>query len=134
MRKHRLPLQALQKAVRDLLTTCQTTPIYEHITETAKLPYIVFGEIGLSLPGVKTAALYRAILELEVYSNANSRSEINEILADVATVLSSARLDMQAAGFAVCDCEITGVSTSPREIRGYSATLTVEVFIEDLEG
>ena len=134
MKKKRLPLQALQKSVRDLLTACQTTPLHEHVGETAKLPLIAFGEIGMSLPSAKDTALYRAELELEIYSNANSRTEINGILDDVATVLTAARLDMQAAGFAVCDQEITEVQTSPRENKGYSATLRLEVVIQDLEG
>ena len=46
MKKKRLPLQALQKSVRDLLTACQTTPLHEHVGETAKLPLIAFGEIA----------------------------------------------------------------------------------------
>jgi len=134
MRKKRLPLQALQKAVRDLLTACQTTPLHEHVGETAKLPLIAFGEIRMSLSGAKDTALYRAKMELEVYSSANSRSEINGILDDVATVLTAARLDMHTAGFAVCDQEITEVQTNPREIRGYDATLRLEVIIQDMEG
>ena len=124
MRKKRLPLQALQKAVRDLLT----------VGETAKLPLIAFGEIRMSLSGAKDTALYQAEMELEVYSGANSRSEINGILDDVATVLTAARLDMHTAGFAVCDQEITEVQTNPREVRGYDATLRLEVIIQDMEG
>ena len=134
MKKKRLPLQALQKAVRDLLTACQTTPLHEHVGETAKLPLIAFGEISVSLADAKDTSLYTAALELEIYSSANSRTEINGILDDVATVLTAARLDMQAAGFAVCDQEITEVQTSPRENKGYSATLHMEVVIQDLEG
>ena len=134
MRKKRLPLQALQKAVRDLLTACQTTPIYEHVDDKAKLPFIVFGEISVSPDGAKDVALCTATMELEIYSGTNSRTEINGILDDVATVLTVARLDMQAAGFAVCDQEITEIRTNQREIRGYSATLRLEVQIQDMEG
>ena len=95
MRKKRLPLQALQKAVRDLCT---------------------------------------AEMELEIYSGANSRTEVNGILDDVATVLTAVRLDMKAAGFAAFDQEITEVRTNQREIRGYSATLRLEVQLQDMEG
>ena len=123
--KKRLPLQALQKAVRDLLTTCQTTPIHEHVDDKAKLPFIAFGEISVSPDDAKDVALCTAEMELEIY---------NGILDDVATVLTAARLDMQAAGFAVCDQEITEVRTNQREIRGYSATLRLEVQIQDMEG
>jgi len=108
--------------------------LHEHVGETAKLPLIAFGEIRMSLSGAKDTALYRAKMELEVYSSANSRSEINGILDDVATVLTAARLDMHTAGFAVCDQEITEVQTNPREIRGYDATLRLEVIIQDMEG
>ena len=134
MIKKRLPLQALQKAVRDLLTACQTTPIHEHVDDKARLPFIVFGEISVSPDGVKDVALCTATMELEIYSGANSRTEINGILDDVATVLTAARLDMQAAGFAVRDQEIAEVRTNQREIRGYSATLRLEVQIQDMEG
>jgi len=132
--KKRLPLQALQKAVRDLLTACQTTPIHEHVDDKAKLPFIAFGEISVSPDGAKDVALCTATMELEIYSGTNSRTEINGILDDVATVLTAARLDMQPAGFAVCDQEIAEVRTNQREIRGYSATLRLEVQIQDMEG
>ena len=134
MIKKRLPLQALQKAVRDLLTACQTTPIHEHVDDKAKLPFIVFGEISVSPDDAKDMALCTATMEMEIYSGANSRTEINGILDDVVTVLTTARLDMQAAGFAVCDQEITEVRTNQREIRGYGATLRLEVQIQDMEG
>ena len=132
--KKRLPLQALQKAVRDLLTACQTTPIHEHVDDKAKLPFIAFGEISVSPDGAKDVALCTATMELEIYSGTNSRTEINGILDDVATVLTAARLDMQPAGFAVCDQEIAEVRTNQREIRGYNATLRLEVQIQDMEG
>lgn len=132
--KKRLPLQALQKAVRDILTACQTTPIHEHVDDKAKLPFIVFGEISVSPDDAKDVALCTAAMELEIYSGTNSRTEINGILDDVATVLTAAWLDMQAAGFAVCDQEITEVRTNQQEIRGYSATLRLEVQIQDMEG
>lgn len=134
MIKKRLPLQALQKAVRDLLTACQTTPIHEHVDDKAKLPFIAFGEISVSPDGAKDVALCTATMELEIYSGTNSRTEINGILDDVATVLTAARLDMQPAGFAVCDQEIAEVRTNQREIRGYNATLRLEVQIQDMEG
>ena len=134
MIKKRLPLQALQKAVRDLLAACQTTPIHEHVDDKAKLPFIAFGEISVSPDDAKDTALCTAAMELEIHSGANSRTEINGILDDVATVFTAARLDMQAAGFSVCDQEITEVRTNQREIRGYSATLRLEVQIQDMEG
>ena len=134
MIKKRLPLQALQKAVRDLLTAGQTTPIHEHVDDKAKLPFIAFGEISVSPDGAKDVALCTATMELEIYSGTNSRTEINGILDDVATVLTAARLDMQPAGFAVCDQEIAEVRTNQREIRGYNATLRLEVQIQDMEG
>ncbi len=95
MRKKRLPLQALQKAVRDLLTACQTTPIHEHVDDKAKLPFIVFGEISVLPDDPKDTALCTAEMELEIYSGANSRTEVNGILDDVATVLTAVRLDMK---------------------------------------
>ena len=134
MRKKRLPLQALQKAVRDLLTACQTTPIHEHVDDKAKLPLIAFGEISVSPDDAKGAALYTAEMDLEIYSGANSRTEVNGILDDVAPVLTAARLDLQAAGFAVVDQEVAEVRTDRRESKGYGATLRLEVQIQDTEG
>lgn len=133
MRKKRLPLQALQKAVRDILADCQTTPIYEHVGEAARLPLIAFGEINLSGDDAKGIALYMVEMELEIYSGANSRSEVNSILDDVATVLTVARLNMQTAGFAVVDQDVVEVRTNPRESKGYGATLRLAVQIQDME-
>ena len=133
MRKTRLPLQALQKAVRDLLTDCQTTPIYEYVGERARLPFIAFGEIILSCDDAKDTSLYTADMELEIYSGAMSRSEVNGILDDVATVLTLARLDLRAAGFAVVDQEISEVRTTQRDSTGYGATLRLAVTVQDME-
>lgn len=133
MRKKRLPLQALQKAVRDLLTACQTTPIHEHVDDKAKLPFIAFGEISVSPNDAKDTALCTAEMELEIYSGANSRTEVNGILNDVATVLTVARLDMHPAGFAVVDQDIVEVRTNQRESKGYGAMLRLAVQIQDME-
>ena len=72
-------------------------------------------------------------MELEIYSGANSRSEVNSILDDVATVLTVARLNMQTAGFAVVDQDVVEVRTNPRESKGYGATLRLAVQIQDME-
>ena len=133
MIKRRIPAQALQKSLCALLDACQTTAVYEYIKPDTRPPYITFGEISASLAGGKTDSIYDAIVDIEIYSTVHTRREVNEIMNDVATVLSSARLDMSADGYAAADQDIVDMRTYPSEAEGYNGVIRINIQIQDME-
>lgn len=128
----RMPFQALQKAVCDLLKTYQSAPVYEYVTLNTKPPYLTFGDIHLVDAGAKDVALYAVEMEVYAYSWAHTRREINEMIDDTATILSSAAPDLEADDYIVVAQDITDANTSPSEVEGYTGRLLVTFQIQDI--
>lgn len=133
MIKRRMPFQALQKATCDLLKKCQTAPVYEYVTLNTKPPYITFGDIHAVDAGAKDASVYAVEMEIHAYSRAHTRREINEMVDDVATILSSAAVDTSADNFTVIAQDISDASTSPSEAEGYTGRIIAIFQIQDNE-
>ena len=146
MIKRRMPFQALQKAVCELLKAYQSAPVYEYVTLNTKPPYLTFGDIHIADAGAKDAAVYAVEMELYAYSRAHTRREVNEMIDDAATILSSVGVDLNADGlvlrtgastssdgFAVVAQDIADANTSPSEVEGYTGRLLVSFQIQDDE-
>lgn len=133
MIKRRMPFQALQKAVCGLLKECQTAPVYEYITVNTKPPYITFGDVDMLNDSAKGMTLYSVGMNIHAYSRAHTRREVNEMLDDVATILSSALVDLSAESFQVLDQDVGESHTSPSEIEGYGGMIRINFKIQDME-
>ncbi len=133
MIKRRMPFQALQKAACDLLKACQTAPVYEYVTLNTKPPYLTFGDIHVTEAGAKDEAIYTVEMEIYAYSRAHTRREINEMVDDTATILSSAVVDTSPDGFTVVAQDVIDASTSPSEMEGYTGRLLATFQIQDNE-
>lgn len=136
MIKKRMPFQAIQEAVCNLLKKYQSTPVYEYVPLKVKPPYITFGDIQISDDSAKGTNLYTVDMIIEAYSIKHTRSEINEMINDTATLLSSCYLgeeDMLSDKFQVIDRTILDAQTSPSEQEGYSGELHVQFLIQDRE-
>lgn len=133
MIKRRMPFQALQKAVCELLKAYQSAPVYEYVTLNTKPPYLTFGDIHIADAGAKDAAIYAVEMELYAYSRAHTRREVNEMIDDAATILSSVGVDLDADGFTVVAQDIADANTSPSEVEGYTGRLLVSFQIQDDE-
>lgn len=131
MIKRRMPFQTLQKAVCELLKTYQSAPVYEYVTLNTKPPYLTFGDIRIADAGAKDTAVYTVEMELYAYSRAHTRREVNEMIDDVATILSSVGVDLDADGFTVVAQDIADANTSPSEVEGYTGRLLAVFQIQD---
>lgn len=115
MIKRRMPFQALQKATCELLKAYQSAPVYEYVTLNTKPPYLTFGDIHVADTGTKDAAIYTVEMEIYAYSRAHTRREVNEMIDDVATLLSSVGADLNTDGYTVVAQDIADATTSPSE-------------------
>ena len=131
MIKRRMPFQPLQKAVCELLKTYQSAPVYEYVTLNTKPPYLTFGDIRIADAGAKDTAVYTVEMELYAYSRAHTRREVNEMIDDAATILSSVGVDLDADGFTVVAQDIADANTSPSEVEGYTGRLLAVFQIQD---
>ncbi|WP_302612821.1 DUF3168 domain-containing protein [uncultured Mitsuokella sp.] len=131
MIKRRMPFQTLQKAVCELLKTYQSAPVYEYVTLNTKPPYLTFGDIRIVDAGAKDTAVYTVEMELYAYSRAHTRREVNEMIDDAATILSSVGVDLDADGFTVVAQDIADANTSPSEVEGYTGRLLAVFQIQD---
>ena len=133
MIKRRMPFQALQKATCELLKAYQSAPVYEYVTLNTKPPYLTFGDIHVADVGTKDAAIYTVEMEIYAYSRAHTRREVNEMVDDTATILSSAVVDTSPDGFTVVAQDVIDASTSPSEMEGYTGRLLATFQIQDNE-
>lgn len=131
MIKRRMPFQALQKATCELLKAYQSAPVYEYVTLNTKPPYLTFGDIRIADAGAKDTAVYTVEMELYAYSRAHTRREVNEMIDDAATILSSVGVDLDADGFTVVAQDIADANTSPSEVEGYTGRLLAVFQIQD---
>lgn len=147
MIKKRMPFQALQKAVCEFLKKYQTSPVYEYITLKTKPPYVTFGDIQVESDDTKDASIIAVDVEIDFYSIKHTRSEINGMMNDVATLLSSFMIgDNQdgcciitdvsdpgnVANFVVLSQAVLNAETSPSESDGYSGALHVQFTVQDI--
>lgn len=133
MIKRRMPFQALQKAVCETLKTCQSNPVYEYVTLNTKPPYITIGGISTTIDGAKDASIYDVQMEIYAYSCAHTRREINEMIDDVATILSSVLMNLNDDKFCVIAQDIGDAITSPSKMEGYSGKITASFRIQDID-
>ncbi|WP_337521079.1 tail completion protein gp17 [Mitsuokella jalaludinii] len=131
MIKRRMPFQALQKATCELLKAYQSAPVYEYVTLNIKPPYLTFGDIHVADTGTKDAAIYTVEMEIYAYSRAHTRREVNEMIDDVATLLSSVGADLNTDGYTVVAQDIADATTSPSEVEGYTGRLLAVFQIQD---
>ena len=127
----RVPFMALQKAIYSLLDKGQTTPVYDDVPENAVLPYITLGEFTCKLDADKTNTIWNASISNHGWSDYAGKKEINTILDDVATVLSSISPDLSESNFGVIDSDIDFLEAFPEESTGYHGVITVRFKIQD---
>jgi hypothetical protein len=127
----RVPLMALQKAIYELLSVGQTTPVYDDVPENAKLPYITLGAFTCKQNGAKGKSIWDVSLQIRSWSDYSGKREINEILNDISTVISSVKLDLSGESFEVMSQEIDFIEAFPEEFHGYHGVATLVCRIQD---
>lgn len=131
---NRIPMCAFQSAVYALLTTYQTTPVYDDVgdTESADVTYpcVSFGAYRCEPNGAKDVVIFDVSLDLEMWSNYEGKKEINEMADELAAVYTSYALDLSGAGFVAVSQWIDSLEAFPEEVQGYHGTLTLAAKIQ----
>lgn len=135
---NRIPMIAFQTAVYEILTTKQSTKVYDDIGpengESVSHPCVSFGAYRCEPDGAKNAVLFNVTLNLEIWSEYEGKKEINEIADDLSAVYTAWPLDLSESGFKVIDQGIESLEAFPEEEHGYHGTLSVTAKIQYVGG
>lgn len=104
----RIPINAFQDAVGEILKTKQTTPVYGSVPGKVEPPYIVISDYSFETGGSKGADITDMKLEIEIWSRYKGKGEINTIAEDIATVLTAWPIDLDSDGYRVMSKDVVG--------------------------
>lgn len=128
----RIPGESFQTAVGKLLSAYQTVPVYDSVPKGAKLPYIVLDELIARPGGSKDHAVYDVSLNIVVYSTYHGKKEVNNIINDIATIVSGAWIDMSADKFQIMNQWVEACDMFPGGPEGYRGIVTFKAEIEEM--
>lgn len=125
-------MNALQKGVYSILTTKQTTPVYDDVPQDAVLPYITIGAFTCKQVGSKTSDITDISLQLHIWSEYSGKAEVNEIANDITAVLTSWPIDLSNDGFKVMNQDTDMFEAFPEETAGYHGVITFVAKIQNI--
>lgn len=125
-------MNALQKGVYSILSTKQTTPIYDDVPEGAELPYVTIGAFTCKSNGAKPTDISDVSLQLHIWSSYSGKMEVNEIANDVTAVLTSWPIDLSADGFSLTRQDVDFFEAFPENSGGYRGVITFVSRIQNL--
>jgi hypothetical protein len=125
-------MTALQTGLFSLLSAGQTTKVYDDVSEDAIFPYITIGAFTCKRDSDKTTDIWDASMQIHIWSKHNGKAEVNEIANDIATVITSAAIDLSAYGFAVLAQDVAFFEAFAEEEFGYHGILTVVVTTQNI--
>jgi hypothetical protein len=129
----RIPMNALQKGVFSIISTKQTTPVYDDVPEDAVLPYITIGAFTCKQTGNKTADVYAISQQIHIWSAYEGKKEVNEIANDVTAVLTSWPIDLSEDSFNAMSQDVDFFEAFPEEIAGYHGIITFVAKIQNIK-
>ena len=136
MIKH-TPFQAAYKAVYDILSTKQTTLVYASIPTNAEYPCITLeNQYSFDDNGAKDTDITDITLYIDLWSDDTSQKEIQELVDDVRTVLTSWELEFSPAIYRAIDQNApSGIIEPERDAPWtYHAVLTFKAKIQYIGG
>jgi hypothetical protein len=132
----RIPLDALQQGVYDILTTNLTEedaiPIYDDVPDAAVCPYITLGAFTNKFGGSKDVDISDVSLQIHIWSEYSGKTEVNTIANNVANVLTSWIIVLSAEGFNVIEQGIDMFEAFPEETTGYHGVLTFVARVQNI--
>lgn len=92
-----IPFTAVQRALYELLSQGQSTPVYDSIiTGKEKFPYIYLGAFeGVPANENKTVAQHTITQTIHIWSIKDGKKEVNSILDDIAYLLTKYTLPLK---------------------------------------
>lgn len=128
----RIPMNALQKGVYSILSTKQTTPVYDDVPACAAMPYITIGAFTCKNAGNKTVDISDISLQLHIWSDYHGKAEVNGIANDVTTALTLYPLDLSNDNFNVMDQGVDFFEAFQEDEDGYHGVVTFVAKIQNL--
>lgn len=126
MIRRRIPMDALQKGVYEILTTHELgVPVYDEVPPDAAMPYITLGAFTCKNTGNKTADISDISLQVHIWSEYAGKTQVNTIANDVTALLTSWELDLSASGFNVMSQDVDFFEAFPDDGGGYHGVLTL---------
>lgn len=130
----RIPLSALQTGLYSLLTTGQTTPVYDDVPSSASFPFITLGAFTCKQNGSKNVSIWDISQQIHIWSEYQGKKEVNGIANDVSTVLSAIKIDLSASRFNVLSQDVDFFEAFEEDEGGYHGVVTFVARIEDIGG
>ena len=120
-----VPLVALHAALVKLLTVGQRCPVYGEVPPKAARPYITVGDATFKPVGTKEMLIWRVTTNVEVWAAREQRRNLNEVMNDIATIITGYWNKLAVEGFCVIDCDIDFLETFEESGGGYHGIVTV---------
>jgi hypothetical protein len=130
--KRRIPMNALLKGLFSLLSSGQTTPVYDAVPEDAVYPYITLGAFTCKQNSAKGADIWDTSNQIHIWSDSKGKREINEIADDITTVISSVRINLSSERFGIFEQEVDFFEALQSDDFGYHGVLTLACTIQNL--
>lgn len=128
----RIPLNAFAKAMYELLSTYQTTPVYDDIPEGAKAPYISFGLFTSKDAGTKVNDISDSTLNIDIWSDYSGKKEVNSIANDVIAVINTGAFNI-GDDFRFEGGQVDFFESFPEDDGGYHGVITFLAKIRNMK-
>jgi hypothetical protein len=129
----RIPMNALQKGIFFILSTKQTTSVYDDVPEDAILPYATLGAFTCKQTGNKTADIYDISQQIHIWSAYEGKKEVNDIANDITAALTSWPIDLSTDGFNTMSQDVDFFEAFPEETAGYHGVITFVAKIQNIK-
>ena len=131
---NRIPLVAVQTALYKMLTTYQTTKVYDDLPKEPVLPCITFRGFTCKEDGAKNADVVDVSIQLQIWSEYQGKSEVNGIADDISAVVGKVRVDLIEYGFYCLSQSVDFFESFPEEDEGYRGIVTIVLKVQNQEG
>lgn len=129
----RIPNNALQKALISLFKENLETPVYDFVSDKAKLPYVTLGAFTSRDIGTKTDDMSHVTLTINIWTSYRGKYEINAIAEKIISILMSTQVDLESEDFYVTMQAVNMYEAFPEDEYGYyCGAITFECEIQNL--
>lgn len=119
-----IPLTKLRQAVFDVIKNNQTHKVYGVVPNEASLPYILIGALTFKPDISKTSLTWLASQTVHCYADTKDLPTCNEMMEDVATIITGMYESLVIDGYKVIDCELDLAESFEEEDHAYHGVLT----------
>lgn len=135
---NRIPFNAVQKGIYQLVSQGQSVPVYDSLpTGTETMPYIWLGEFhGTPVDRNKTHTMHAISQQLDVWSAQQGKKEINGIMDDIAYLVSRYELGLDGyrqVGAANIPLYQAVCETYADQTSAYHGIVMLEYLIEQID-